>query len=64
MAGQVFMLDSHFVQQTLLVAPVCFNLNEQFEMAAMAQHLFNVLPRAHADLFQALRAVANDDLFL
>src|SRR5207302_710265 len=33
-------------------------------MTAMTEHLFNIAPRAHADLFQALRSVTNDDLLL
>src|SRR3989442_9573297 len=33
-------------------------------MTAMAEHSFNIAPRADADLFQALRAVANDDFLL
>src|ERR1044072_2835102 len=56
--------DAHVIEDVLLVAPVCFNLDEQFEMAAMAEQFLDVVPRAHADLLQTLGAVTNDDLLL
>src|SRR5438552_8165855 len=56
--------DSKVIQKVFAVAPVIFNLHEQFQMTTMAEHLFNVSPRVHADLFQARRAVANDNFLL
>src|SRR6266571_250792 len=57
-------LDSQFIQHLRPLAPVCFDLYEQFEVAAMPQQLFNLAARAYPNLFQALTAAANDDLLL
>ena len=46
------------------VAPVIFNFDEQFQVTTMAEHLFDVVAGAHADVFQARRAVANDNFLL
>src|SRR6266478_578547 len=58
------LLDSHFIQQMGALAPILFDLNEQFEVTAMAQQIFNIVTRTDADLFQPLRSVADYDLFL
>ena len=47
----------------LLVAPVFFNLNEQFQVTAMPEQALDILPRLDADLFQSPR-LSDHDLFL
>src|SRR5438445_13137055 len=54
--------NAQLVKQAFLIAPIFFDFHKQLKMTAMAEHLFNVAARADADLFQALRSVANDDL--
>src|SRR2546429_1277576 len=56
--------DAKLVKQTHLVTPARFNLDEEFEMAAFAQQLFDVVPGARADLFELCAAMTDDDFLL
>ena len=65
-ADNLFSLVSQaeFVEQVLVVAPVVFDFDEEFQMAAMAQQVFDVPSCLRTDIFQAAGAFANHDLFL
>ncbi len=56
--------DAEIVQQSLFVAPILFNFYEQFQVTAMAQQAFNVLPRLNPNLLQVRGAFADNDFLL
>ena len=57
-------LNPHLVERALAVAPVGFDLDEEFEVDAMAQQFFYVAAGARARLFDPLAAAPDDDLLL
>src|SRR5947209_11192810 len=56
--------DAHLAQCARRVAPIFFDLDEEFEIDAVADQALDVAARLGADLFEARAAAAYDDAFL
>lgn len=56
--------DSKFIQRVRVVAPLFLHTHEQEQANVTVKQLFNVVPRARADDFQHLPALANDHRLL
>src|SRR5947209_6501772 len=54
----------HLAQRTRRVAPILFDLDEEFEIDAAAREPFDVAPSLRADLFEARAAAPDDDALL
>jgi hypothetical protein len=56
--------NAEVIQQSHSISPVLLNFDEQFQMTAMPQQTFNVLPGLNTNFFQTCRAFSDYDLFL
>src|SRR5712664_1529342 len=55
-------VNAEVVQQMLFVAPLFFYFYKQFQMTAVVQKLFDVLPGTRPDLFQTISSMPDNDL--
>src|SRR5262245_57774360 len=57
-------LNSQFIQRARVVAPMLLHADEEMQPDVASEQAFDVAPRFHADLFQRLAALADDDRLL